>query len=147
MDPIRRGHSGQTRPLPCTIRSVQCTSDANGEPDVGSGCKRRAASPPCKPCVHDSTSPSASTAVEIWAKDAQYSIPAGWTKLRRMDDVVGEQQRPEPGPGVASGSVQLTIANFSRFRHLILSHAVKFVARSRDPFTAPPAERVGWGHI
>src|SRR5215831_20957897 len=49
MDPIRRDHSGQTRPLPCTIHSIQCTRDANGEPDVGSGCKRRAASAPCKP--------------------------------------------------------------------------------------------------
>jgi hypothetical protein len=26
LDQIRRGHPGQTRPLPCTIRLIQCTS-------------------------------------------------------------------------------------------------------------------------
>jgi hypothetical protein len=83
----------------CPVPSVRFSArDANGEPDVGSDCKRRAASAPCKPCTHDSTSPRLDGTVDIWAKNAQYLIPAGWTKLAEWTIVVGEQQRPEPGP-------------------------------------------------
>src|SRR5262249_33309888 len=73
--------------------------------------------------------------VEIWAKNAQYLIPAARTKLAECDDRDRRATAPGAGAGVAPGSIQLTTANFSRFRHLILSHAVKFIARSRDPFT------------
>jgi predicted phage terminase large subunit-like protein len=57
------GLKGRSQARAFTNSTAGTSKDTNGGPDLGSGCRRRPASAPCKPCTHANTSLSASTAL------------------------------------------------------------------------------------